>query len=148
MSMIPSAIATLSQAALLVENRRENSASPVLFFIPVVQSFMQQQNRISQEVWKQVHLLCCEYVLTHACRMDDPTFTDKSKALAAEDTNIQSILFSSPLSQLTIPSHRTMEALIAFNWYRCDTKPNLDLADGLRNELEEISERDRSRTAG
>jgi hypothetical protein len=98
MSMIPSAIATLSQAALLVENRRENSASPVLFVVPVVQSFMQQQNRISQEVRKQVHLLCCEYVLTHACRLDDPTFTDKSKALAAEDTNIQSILFGSPPS--------------------------------------------------
>jgi hypothetical protein len=33
-SMIPSAIATLSQAALLVENTRENSASPVLFVVP------------------------------------------------------------------------------------------------------------------
>ena len=129
MSMIPSAIATLSQVALLVENRRENSASPVLFVVPVVQSFMQQQNRISQEVRKQIHLLCCEYVLTHACRHDDPTFNEKSKPLAAEDTNIQSILFGSPLSQLTVPSHRTMEALIAFNWYRCDTKPNLEIAD-------------------
>ena len=129
MSMILTAIATLSQAALLVENKRENSASPVLFVVPVVQSFMQQQNRIAQEVRKQAHLLCCEYVLTHACRLCDPTFTDKSKALAAEDTNIQSILFGSPLSQLTVPSHRTMEAFIAFNWYRCDTKPNLETAD-------------------
>ena len=129
MSMILTSIATLSQTALLVENRRENSASPVLFVVPVVQSFMQQQNRISQEVRKQVHLSCCEYVITHACRHDDPTFTNKSKALADEDTNIQSILFGSPLSQLTVPSHRTMEALIAFNWYRCDTKPNLEIAD-------------------
>ena len=128
-STIPSAIATLSQAALLVEHRRENSASPVLFVIPVVQSFMQQQNRISQDVRKQVHLSCCEYVLAHACRIYDPTFTDKSKALAAEDTNIQSILFGSSSSQLTVPSPRTMEALSAFNWYRCDTKPNLEIAD-------------------
>ena len=127
MSMILTAIATLSQAALLVENRRENSASPVLFVVPVVQSFMQQQNRIAQEVRKQVHLLCCEYVLVHACRHEDSTFVEKSKALAAEDTNIQSILFGFPPSQL--PSHRTMEALIAFNWYRCDTKPNLEIAD-------------------
>ena len=127
-SMIPSAIATLSQAALLVDNRQENSASPVLFVVPVVQSFMQQQNRITQEVRKHVHLLCCEYVLAHACRIDDPTFNDKSKALAAEDANIQSILFGSPLCQLTVPSHRTMEAFIAFNWYRCDTKPNLEIA--------------------
>ena len=129
MSMILTAIATLSQAALLVENRRGNSASPVLFVVPVVQSFMQQHNRISQEIRKQVHLLSCEYVLAHACRLDDPTFADNSKTLAAEDTNIQSILFGSPPSRLTVPSHRTMEALLAFNWYRCDTKPNLELAD-------------------
>ena len=128
-STIPSAIATLSQAALLVENKRENSASPVLFVVPVVQSFMQQHNRISQEVRKQVYLLCCDYILAYACRDDDPTFADKSKTLAAEDTNIQSILFTSPPLQLTVPSHRTMEALIAFNWYRCDTKPNLEIAD-------------------
>ena len=127
-SMIPSAIATLLQAALLVENRRENFASPIFFVVPVVQSFMHQRNRISQEVRKQVHLLCCEYVLTHACRLDDPTFTDKSKVLAAEDSNIQSILFGSPSSKLTVPFHKTMEALIAFNWYRCDTKPNLEIA--------------------
>ena len=129
LKMVSSAIATLSQAALLVENKRENSASPVLFVVPVVQSFMQHQNRITQEVRKQLHLSCCEYVLVHACRFDDPTFPDKSKALAAEDTNIQSILFDSPPSSLAVTSHSTIEALIAFNWYRCDTKPNLEIAD-------------------
>ena len=129
LKMIPSAIATLSQAALLVENKRENSASPVLFVVPVVQSFMQQQNRIAQEVRKQVHSSCCDYVLAHACRSDDPTFSDKSRALAAEDTNIQSILFGSPPSRLAVSSHRTMEAFIAFNWYRYSTKPNLEMAD-------------------
>jgi hypothetical protein len=92
---------------------------------------MQQQNRITQEVRKQVHLLCSEYVLAHACRIYDPTFPDKSKALATEDTNIQSFLFGSPPSpsQLTVLSHKTLEGLIAFNWYRCDTKPNLEIAD-------------------
>ena len=133
LKMIPSAIATLSQAALLVENKRENLSSPVLFVVPVVQSFMQQQNRIAQKVWRQVHLSCCKYVLAHACRFDDPTFPYKSKVLAAEDTNIQSILFDSPSSQpqLTFKSesHRTMEAFISFNWYRYDTKPNLEIAD-------------------
>ena len=37
LSMIPSAIATLSQAALLVENKKENSLSGS-FVVPVVQS--------------------------------------------------------------------------------------------------------------
>jgi len=128
-SMIPPAIASLSQAALLVENTRENSASPVLFVVPVVQSFMQQHGRIAEEVRKQIHSSCCEFVLAHACRVDDLTFPQKSKALAAEDTNIQSILFSSPTSQHTVPSDRTMEALIAFGWHRCDTRPNLDIAN-------------------
>ena len=127
--MIPSSIATLSDAALLVENKRENSASPVLFVVPVVQSFMKQQNRITEEIRKQIYSLCCEYVLAHACRFDDPTFSKNSKALTAEDTNIQSILFVSPPSQHIVPSDRTMEALIAFSWYRCDTKPNFEIAN-------------------
>ena len=124
--MIPSAIATLFDAGLLVEIKRENYASPVLFVVPVVQSFMQQQDRIAEEIRQQIHLSCCEYILRHAGRDDDPTFSEKSKALAAEDTNIQSILFSSPTSQHT---DRTMEALIAFSWHRCDTKPNLEIAN-------------------
>jgi tetratricopeptide (TPR) repeat protein len=128
-SMIPSAIATLSQAALLVENKRENSVSPVLFVVPVVQSFMQQHNRIGSEIWKQIHSSCCEYVLAHACRVDDPIYPKNSKVLAAEDTNIQSILFNSRISRHASPSDRTMEALIAFSWHRCDTKPNLETAN-------------------
>jgi len=127
--MTPSAIATLSDAGLLVGNKRENSASPVLFVVPVVQSFMQQHNRIVEEIRNQIHSSCCEFVLAHACRFDDLTFPKNSKALAAEDTNIQSILFSSPTPPHTVPSDRTMEALIAFGWHRCDTRPNLEIAN-------------------
>jgi tetratricopeptide (TPR) repeat protein len=90
---------------------------------------MQQQGRIAEEIRKQVQSLCCEYVLAHACRFDDPTFPKNSKALAVEDTNIQSILFSSPTTRHIVPSDIIMEALIAFSWYRCDTKPNLEIAD-------------------
>jgi len=125
-SMIPSAIATLGKAALLVENRRENTDSPpVLFVVPVVQSFMQQHNRIEEKIRTQILSACCQYVLDHASRYDDPTFTDNTKALAAEETNIQSILFDSYHAN---PSNRTIEALIAFGWYRCDTKPDLEIA--------------------
>jgi tetratricopeptide (TPR) repeat protein len=127
--IIPSAIATLSDAGLLVEKERENFTSSVLFVLPVVQSFMQQQGRIPEDIRKLVHLSCCEHVLEHACRFDDPAFPKKSKVLAAEDTNIQSILFSSPTLQHPVPSDRTIEALIAFSWHRCDTKPNLEIAN-------------------
>jgi len=125
-SMIPSAIATLSKAALLIEHKRENSDAPVLFVVPVVQSFMWQHDRIEEKVRNQIQSSCCQYVLDHACRYDDPMFPDKSKALAAEDTNIQSILFGSPH---TIPSNKIIEALIAFSWHRSDTKPDLVIAN-------------------
>jgi hypothetical protein len=127
--MVPSAIATLSDAGLLVENKWEHSSSPVLFVVPVVQSFMQQQGWIAENIRKQVQFSCCEYVLAHACRFDDPTFPKNSKALAVEDTNIQSILFSTPTSQHVVPSAIIMEALISFSWHRCDTKPNLEIAN-------------------
>jgi hypothetical protein len=89
----PSAIATLSQAALLVENKRENSSSPVLFVVPVVQSFMQQQDRIAEEIRKQIQSSCCEYVLAHACRFDDLTFP-KNRKRSQPKTPISSPSFS------------------------------------------------------
>ena len=126
---VPSAIATLSKAGLLVENERQDSSFPVLFVLPVVQSFMKQHGRIEEEIWHGIQLSCCQYVLDHACREYDPAFPTKSKALAAEDINIQAILYVSPTMQHSIMlSDRAIEALIAFSWYRCDTKPNLEFA--------------------
>jgi len=125
-AMIPSAIATLSKAALLVENKQQNSDSPVLFVVPVVQSFMQQHGRIEETIRKQIQVSCCQYVLDHTCRYADPGFPVNSKALAAEDPNIQSIFLGLPDS---LPSDRTIEALIAFSWYRSDTKPDLEIAN-------------------
>jgi hypothetical protein len=86
--MIPSAIADLSRAALLVENKHQNSDSPALFVIPVVHSSMQQldqeQNpRIPEEIRKQIQSSCCQYVLDHACRFLDPTFPLKTQIESA-----------------------------------------------------------------
>jgi tetratricopeptide (TPR) repeat protein len=122
-SMIPSAIATLSKAALLCDNKRQNSDSPVLFVVPVVQAFMQQHDRIEEKIRKHIRSSCYQYVLDHACRYDDPTFPHKSKALAAEDSNIQFILFGSP------HSFPFVEAIVAFSWHRADTKPDLEIAN-------------------
>ena len=127
-SMTHSAIATLSNAALLIKNHRQDTDSPILFVLPVVQSFMQQHGRIEEEIRKQIQSSCCQYVLDNACRYDDPTFSVKSKELAVEDTNIQSILFGSPIMQHIIPSNRTLEVLIALSWHHCDTKPNPEIA--------------------
>ncbi|KDR71119.1 hypothetical protein GALMADRAFT_144185 [Galerina marginata CBS 339.88] len=124
---ILSATATLSKAGLLVENKRKGTDSPVLFVVPVVQSFM-QHNRIEDDLRKQTYLACCQFVLDHACRYNEPAFSNYSKVLAAEDTNIQSILFVSPAMLRLLLSDHTIEALIAFCWYRDDTKPDPDMA--------------------
>lgn len=93
-------------------NRQQDFDYAVLSVIPVVQSFMQQRDRIADELWEQIQLSCCQYVLDHVCRYDDYAFPVNSKALAAEDTNIQPILFDSPTTQ------HSMEALITHCWHR------------------------------
>jgi hypothetical protein len=95
LAMVPSAIAILFKAGLLVENERQDFDSPVLFVIPVVQSFMQQHGRIEEEIRHNIQSSCRQYVQEHSCRDDDPAFPVKSKALAAEDINMQAILCGS-----------------------------------------------------
>lgn len=125
-SMIPSAIVSLSAAALLVKKSQQSNTSPVLFVLPVVQSFMQQHNRIEEDLLAQTFFSCCQYVLDNACRYDDPRFRVNAKDLAAEDTNIQSVLFGrSPSSDLSV---QTIEAFIALSWHYCDTTPNPEFA--------------------
>ena len=124
-SMVPSAIATLFKTGLLVENQRQDSDFPVLFVLPVVQSFMQQHGRIGKDIWQNVQLSCSQYVLDHSPR----NLASSRKALAAEDVNIQAILFSSPTTQHSnMLSDKTIGALISFSWYRSDMKPNLEVA--------------------
>ena len=127
-SMIPSAIATLFKTGLLVENQRQNSDSPVLFVLPVVQSFMQQHGRIGKEIRQNIQLSCSQYILHHDPR-NKPTLSGL-KALAAEDVNIQAILCSPPTTQHSdMLSDKTIDGLHSFSWYRCDyAKPNVEIA--------------------
>ena len=121
-SMVPSAIATLSKTGLLVENRQQDSDSPVLFVLPVVQSFMQQHGRIGKDIRQNIQLSCSQYVLDHYYQNRD----SNALALADEDVNIQAILCGSPTMQ---HSNLSIEALISFSWYRCNNaKPNLEVA--------------------
>ena len=127
-ALIPAAIATLSKAALLVQNKQQDSKL-ILFVIPVVQSFMHHQGRIPEHLRKEVHSACCKYVLEHARRYDLPKFLVESKLIAAEDTNIHAVLFDTYMTSATILTDTTMEAIIAFCWHRCDTKPSLEIVE-------------------
>ena len=125
-SLVPSAIAILSKTRLLVENRRQDSDSPVLFVLPVVQSFMQQHDRIGEEIRQNIPLSCSQYVLDHYHQ----NRVSRRKALAAEDVNIQAILCGSPTTQHSnMLSDKVIDALIVFSRYRCnDAKPNIEIA--------------------
>jgi len=108
-------------------------SSGILMPLPSLLSFpcyqQEQRKRIGEEARKQILASCCQFVLAHACRVNDPTYPKNPKALAAEDTNIQSVLFGSPPSPLIVLPDKAMEALIAFGWHRCDTRPNLEIAN-------------------
>ena len=117
-----SAIATLSDAALLSVGRDGHSTEATLFVIPVVQSFMSTTNRIPESTRDSVQEACRQYVYHHGGRYYDADFNRKSKALAAEDTNIQSILPSLPVSEDYIKVH------LHFTWYRFDTRPSIEIA--------------------
>ena len=127
-SLVPSesAIATLFKTGLLFENRRQDSDSPILFVLPVVQSFMQQHGRIGKEIWQNIQSPCSQYILDHVRRENNPALS-KLNALAAEDVNI---LCSSPTTQDSdMLSCNAIDTLIAFSWYRCeDAKLHLEIA--------------------
>ncbi|KDR71136.1 hypothetical protein GALMADRAFT_75322 [Galerina marginata CBS 339.88] len=84
-------------------------------------------NQIKDDLRRQTYLSCCQFILDHACRYDNSAFSNNSKVLAAEETNIQSILFVSSIIPHSLLSDKIIEALIAFCWYRADTKPDPEM---------------------
>ena len=126
------AITTLSRAALLqTMTQGDNHTSQTLFVLPVVQSFMLHRNRIPEHIRQAVRSAFCKYVLDHACRYRDSTFKANTEALAREDINIQSILVSA--TNHTDSNDQLVQALLAFSWYRRDTKPLIPVAEHTLN---------------
>ena len=123
------AIATLSRAALLQTATRDGDhTSQMVFVLPVIQSFMLHRNRIPERIHQAVRSAFCKYVLDHACRYRDSTFKNNAEALAREDVNIQSILVGP-----TGSDDQLVQALLAFSWYRRDTKPLIAVAEHTLN---------------
>ena len=122
------AIITLSRAALLQTTTRDGDhTSQTLFVLPVLQSFMLHHNRIPERIQQGVRSAFCNYVLDHACRYWDSMFETKAKTLAREDANIQSILVGA--TDCTGSDDQLVRALLAFSWYRLDTKPLITAAE-------------------
>ena len=125
---ISGAITTLSRAALLRTATRDGDhTSQTLFVLPVIQSFMLRRNRISEHIQQAVRSAFCKYVLDRACRYRDSTFKANAEALAREDVNIQSILMGA--ADHMGSDNLLVQALLAFSWYRRDTKPLITFAE-------------------
>jgi len=126
------AISILSRAALLQITTNDNTAtSQSLFVLPVVQSFMLHHNRIPEAVQQHMRSACCKYILDHACRYRDAAFGTQAEALTREDSNIQSILVGA--GELSNSDDHLVQALLAFTWYRIDTKPIIAVAEHTLN---------------
>jgi len=126
---ISGAITILSRAALLQTATWDGDHT--LFVLPVIQSFMLHRNRIPEHIRQALQSAFCKYVLDHACRYRDPTFKANAEAFAREDVNIQSILVG-PTEHLG-SDDRLVRALLAFSWYRRDTKPLVAVAEHTLN---------------
>ncbi len=135
---LASAVATLSDAALLMS---KHDSTESLFTLPVIQSFMLTNNRILPSVLLQVQEACCQYVFDHACRYYDRSFKRNAQALAAEDTNIQSILLTFDSSLSAVSLNKIVETLLHFTWYRFDTRPSIEIAQRTL-ELAKLSGKD------
>jgi len=129
---ISRAITTLSRAALLQTPTLDGDhTSQTLFVLPVIQSFMLHRNRIPEHIRQALQLAFCKYVLDHACRYRDSTFKANAEALAREDVNIQSILVGA--TNHLGSDDQLVRALLAFSWYRRDTKPLIAVAEHTLN---------------
>ena len=121
------AITILSRAALLQTAAEDNThTSQTLFVLPVIQSFMVHRKRIPESIQHAMRSAFCKYVLDYACRYRDPMFKSNAEALAREAVNIQAILVGA--TDLKGSDDQLVQALLAFTWYRRDTKPLIGVA--------------------
>jgi tetratricopeptide (TPR) repeat protein len=134
------AIATLSDTALIVDRDLREGRGVLISVIPVVQSYMHQNNRIPATVRKNTQAACYKFILDHDAPAGDPKFNDHFAALASEETNIQAILLAavqavergaSSTTGLEVNSadDTLWDVLHIFGWYELWSRAPIDLAE-------------------
>lgn len=135
------AIATLSDAALVVDRDLGGSRGTMISVIPVVQSYMQRNDRISKTVRKNVQDACLKFVWDHRSTVNAPTYKDDAAALDSEATNIQTVLMEAAVELATSPdpsvldeeqsarADTLLDVLLVFAWYHRWSKANADVAE-------------------
>ena len=125
------AIATLSDTALITQ-RQEGDAS-IYSVLPVVQSYLNNQSQYNSPHTRSLAVTaCCKFILDHKSSPGDDDFKSHQDALAAEQTNILSILLAVTTSSFSQPGYPIEESLVldamsAFCWFQYWKKRSLEL---------------------
>ncbi|KIM49727.1 hypothetical protein M413DRAFT_438874 [Hebeloma cylindrosporum] len=154
----PEAVDALRDAALVLVNVKETGSAQEnrLFVIPVVQSYMNQRNRIPDDIRQGIYATCCRFLDQHKSPVNgpnEPTFKADIAAIGAQVINIQALLteiihdemgtrgrlhspsISSSPTNKRPPSAKPMvqreriAALLTFAWYQRWTTPRTIVAE-------------------
>ena len=124
---VSNAITTLREMSLIHPMTR-------LFVLPVVQSFMQQTNHVSESVRKSVESACFDFLRSHNSTPNPgyASFKEDIRMIAEEEMNIEAILQASRKvteAELEATNTDLLDALISFSWYQCWSKPRTDIIE-------------------
>jgi tetratricopeptide (TPR) repeat protein len=154
----PEAVDALRDAALvLVSAQKTGSVQEYrLFVLPVVQSYMNQRNRIPDDIRQAVYATACRFLELHKSPVkgpNDPQFKRDIGAVGAQVINIQALLTliindeigtrgqlqspsvspsqatKRPLSAKPSIQPARLDALLTFAWYQRWTKPHTLVAE-------------------
>ena len=154
----PESVDALRDAALVLVLTEDtgNFHEHRLYVIPVVQSYMNQHNRIPDEIRQGVYATSCRFLELHNSPVkgpNDPEFKRDIAAIAAQVINIQALLteiihdetgtrtpLHPPSMSSSQPTRRTqsikpmihperLDALLTFAWYQRWTTPDTLIAE-------------------
>ena len=154
----PESVDALRDAALVLVIVKDTGSVQEnrLFVIPVVQSYMNQRDRIPDDIRQGVYATSCRFLELHKSPVNgpnDPEFQRDIAAITAQVINIQALLVeiiqdeigtrgrlhspSVPSSQATKRPHSVrptirperLDALLTFAWYQRWTKPDTLVAE-------------------
>jgi len=154
----PEAVDALRDAALVLVSANENGSMQEyrLFVLPVVQSYMNQHNRIPDDIRQSVYTTASRFLKQHESPTkgpNDPNFKHDIAAISAQVINIQALLMEiinneigtrerlnspsvsssqsikQPLSANDTILPERLDALLTFAWYQRWTKPYTVVAE-------------------
>ncbi|KAF8512528.1 hypothetical protein BU17DRAFT_54012 [Hysterangium stoloniferum] len=125
-------IATLRNVALIMDTY-DRTIHKRLFVLPVVQSYMRLEGRISSQIRQMVRNQCYKYIMDHSSLPGSPSFKDDVQAIAAEHNNLWTILRDAThivdSNNVSYSNNDAIVALLNFTEHHLYTKPNPEIAE-------------------